>query len=44
MLPVEARDKQDLEAKVVIINYSDHNRQRQRKVRQRNQQQAGDLS
>jgi len=38
-LPVEARCKQDLEAKVVVINYSDHNRQSQRKVRQKNQQQ-----
>jgi carbohydrate-selective porin OprB len=44
MLPVEARDKQDLEAKIVIIIYSDHNRQRQRKVRQSNQQQASGLS
>jgi hypothetical protein len=40
MLPVEARPKHNLEAKVVIIIYSDHNRQRQRKVGQRNQQQA----
>jgi 3-dehydroquinate synthase class II len=39
MLPVEAGHKQDLQASVVMINDSKHDRQRSRKVRQRNQKQ-----